>query len=87
MKKDKKLNIAQRVEIILREGVEPIEKWIGVQRYELPDYDGSGWDAHESLYEHHLNECEHLRAIIAEMREQILSMDEQLDKKSSKVEA
>ena len=82
--KDKKpLNVAQRVEILLKNGVEPVKKWIGVVGYDDKDVDrdGSGWNSYESLHEHHEAETKHLLEIIAEMREQILSMDEQLDRK------
>lgn len=82
-KQKKPLNVAQRVEILLKEGVEPVKKWIGVARFDESDIDrdGSGWDTYEALHEHHEAETKHLLEVIAEMREQILSMDEQLDAK------
>lgn len=83
LKEKKPLNVAQRVEILLKEGVEPAKKWIGVKHFndKEVDRDGSGWDSYGDLLEHHEAETKHLLEVIAEMREQILSMDEQLDRK------
>ena len=87
----KPLNIAQRVELLLKHGVDNPAKWATIHGYEEPDdapVGGDAWqDKWQRLRKHHLEETNFLFDVIREMREQILSMDEQLDKKFSKVEA
>ena len=83
----KEPNVAQRVEILLREGVDKPETWATVHGYKEPSkYDLYDQDGHlnevcfASLREHHLAETSFLLDVIREMREQILSLDEQLDR-------
>lgn len=82
----KPLNTAQRVEVLLREGVEPTDAWMAVERWREPDkydlYDADGRFNevyYKDLHEHHLEECAFLRDVIKELREQVLALDAQLD--------
>ena len=80
VKKKKSLNTAQRVEILLREGVESIA-WYGVKAYKEQDcVGGDAWAAeHSTLYKHHQDEVAFLKQIIAELCEQVKALDSQLD--------
>lgn len=81
-KKEKKpLNIAQRVEILLREGVESTA-WYGVEGYKEKDcVGGDAWESeHNVLYKHHQHEVAFLKQIVKELCEQVKALDEQLDK-------
>lgn len=81
IKKEKKpLNIAQRVEILLREGVESTA-WYDVKAYKEQDcIGGDAWEAeHNKLYKHHCVEVAFLKKIIVELCEQVKALDAQLD--------
>lgn len=80
-KTKKPLNIAQRVEILLREGVDNPKKWAAVHGYEEPNqfttmaYD---WCAEwQKLRDHHLVETKFLFDVIRELCEQVNSLEEQ----------
>lgn len=79
----KPLNIAQRVEILLREGVDNPKKWATVHGYEDPvedNLDGGAWcDEWHRLRAHHLAETNFLFDVIRELCEQVKTLDEQLD--------
>lgn len=84
-KEKKPVNVAQRVEILLKDGVDKPGKWMPLKAYKpnLADcVGGDAWSAEwEKLSKHHDEETTFLLDVIREMREQILSMDEQLDRK------
>ncbi len=76
--------MAQRVEILLREGIDKPETWMGVKAYEAPTTPTSGdvWAIEwERLHSHHLTECAFLRDVVKELCEQVKALDEQLDKR------
>lgn len=80
----KALNTAQRVEILLKEGVEKPETWAKVHGYEEPtpsrSDDWEGWAGEwQRLRDHHLTETKFLFDVIREMREQILSQQESIE--------
>lgn len=86
----KPLNIAQRVEILLCEGVDNPKKWATVHGYEEPsDEEKEIWQSNEdcltlfkewsSLREHHLTETKFLFDIIRELCEQVKALDSQID--------
>lgn len=74
----KPLNVAQRVEILLKEGVENPKKWAAVHGYDEPEMtkmDFAMWHPEwQRLRDHHLAETKFLFDVIKEMREQILSL-------------
>ncbi len=77
----KPLNIAQRVEILLREGVENPKKWATVHGYEDPAEpvvagDPRAADEWQRLRTHHLAETNFLFDIIKELCEQVNSLEE-----------
>lgn len=80
----KPLNVAQRVEILLREGVDKPECWSPVHGYKEPEMSkmdfGMWYDEHTRLLEHHLKETNFLLDVIKEMREQILSLSDDTPK-------
>lgn len=83
IKKEKKsLNIAQRVEILLREGIDNPETWMPLSKL---DNESSpiGEDAwaieYKKLSTHHDVETKFLFEIIRELCEQVHTLDEQLD--------
>ena len=79
----KPLNVAQRVEILLKEGVENPKKWAAVHGYEEPDTSKMSFDFDvmreewQRLRDHHLAETSFLFDVIKEMREQILSLSDE----------
>lgn len=88
IKKEKKpLNIAQRVEILLREGVDNPKKWATVHGYEDPQAmidapicgECTWQDEWKTLRVHHLAETNFLFDVIRELCEQVKALDEQLD--------
>jgi len=85
--KDKKpLNIAQCVEILLREGVDKPETWMAVKPYVAQDthcVGGDAWGAEAAmLAKHHVKETTFLFEIIKELCEQVKTLDEQLDEQT-----
>lgn len=73
----KKLTIEERVDILLREGVDKPKKWAAVHGYEEPSEDhliyvGDFWGAEwERLRKHHLEETNFLFDIIRELVKRI----------------
>lgn len=85
-------NVAQRVEVLLVEGVEGVAKWSRVRRYDEPsDEEKEIWASNEDcasllkewqrLRDHHNAETAFLLEMLKEMREQIIALDEQLDQR------
>jgi hypothetical protein len=70
-KEKKPLNIAQRVEILLREGIDNPKKWATVHGYEEPDaskMDFGMWhEEWQKLRTHHLAETNFLFDVIREL--------------------
>ena len=74
----KKLNTAQRVEILLKEGVDQPDNWYGIKEFQQSAGSGGDfWEAENNrLYRHHVAETEFLLDIIRELREQVLVLEE-----------
>jgi hypothetical protein len=79
----KPLNVAQRVEILLREGIDNPKKWATVHGYEEPDMSkmdfGMWHDEWKKLRVHHLAETNFLFDVIRELCEQVKALDDQID--------
>jgi hypothetical protein len=80
----KPLNTAQRVEILLKVGIENPKKWATVHGYTDPvnpvtPGDPRAAEEWQRLRDHHLAETNFLFDVIREMREQILSQQESIE--------
>lgn len=77
----KELNVAQRVELLLKEGVDNPKKWAAVHGYVAPEdrenKEVVSW-SHEwnTLRAHHLQETNFLFDMLREMREQLLTLQQ-----------
>lgn len=80
-KASKPLTIEQRVELLLREGVDRPEKWASVHGYTEPEETPVGGDAWQDEYwrlrKHHLEETEFLFDIIRELVKRYDLLDDQ----------
>ncbi len=80
-KHSKPLTIEQRVELLMREGVDHPEKWASVHGYTEPEEAIVGDDAWQEEYwrlrKHHLEETEFLFDIIRELVRRYDLLDEQ----------
>lgn len=81
-KASKPLTISQRVDLLVREGVDHPEKWATVHGYTEPEETPVGGDAWQEEYwclrKHHLEETEFLFDIIRELVRRNDLLDEQL---------
>ena len=62
-----KLSIEERVDLLLKEGVDKPEKWLGVRKYEVNDFNPDWAAEWLSLSFHHHNETEMLFNILREL--------------------
>ncbi len=71
----KVLTIQERVDRLLREGVDNPQKWMPIHGYEEPEWqtnDSHGWaKEYRKLHEHHLEETKILFDIIRELTSRI----------------
>ncbi len=68
----KKLSIAERVDILLREGIDKPKKWAAVHGYEEPTGPVEDWQKEwERLRIHHLEETNFLFDLIRELTTRI----------------
>jgi len=82
-KTSKPLTIQQRVDLLLREGVDRPEKWAAVHGYEELEEAVVGDDAWQDEYwrlrKHHLEETEFLFSVIRELKERHERLQERWD--------
>lgn len=68
--------IQQRVDLLLRVGVDQPEKWIGIQRYIEPkieiDIQYEWFSEYQKLQKHHIKETSILYKIIEELRNRLI---------------
>ena len=78
MKKAAKRTIQERVDVLIKEGVEGISKWAIRHTYTEPEavVGGDAWsDEWQKLRKHHLEEIGFFLEVIGELRKRIVESD------------